>query len=80
MMFVLIPHTSRSWEDMRMFASYAAAEQAVHETAAAMVKLGGDEDWCQLIGMDGMDEFQPVFVYTMSGGRLRREKWVLPSA
>ena len=80
MIFLLIPHTTRSWEDTRMFASYSAAEQAVKQTAIAMVNLGGSEDWCQLIARDGMDELYPVFSYTMANGHLLRETWVLPSS
>ena len=63
-----------------MFLTYSAAEQAVRQTAVALVKMGQSEDWCRLIALDGMDEVFPVFTYTISDGYLHREKWVLPSS
>ena len=79
MIYLLVPHSYQSWEDIQVFLTYSAAEQSVLRTAESLVRLGGREDWCCLIGLDGIDEVRPVFLYTVEGGRLFREDWPSPS-
>lgn len=79
MIYMLVPHEARSWEDFRMFTSYSAAEQIILHTARALSREGHSPDWCSLIAYEGLDEIHPVFVYSIVAGRLLREKWVSPS-
>lgn len=79
MIYLLIPHRAVSWEDFRFFLTYSAAEQQVLQTAVALAREGRQEDWCTLVGLDGVDEVRPYFVYTLEGGRLRRDSWPSPS-
>ena len=79
MLFVLIPHEARNEEDFRFFLTFSSAEQVVLLTAKGFEQLGQDPSWCYLIGYDGVDELRPVFLYTVSGGRLQRDPFPSPS-
>jgi hypothetical protein len=81
MLFVLIPHNARSYEDFRIFTSFASAEQQIFLAAHGYKRLGEDPDWCSLIGYEGTDEVHPVFLYTLVGGtHLHREPYPSPSS
>lgn len=76
MLYVVVPCTGHSWEHMRFFTSYAAAEGLALETAKALERQRQDPDWCTIVGLDGTDELHPIFVYSLVGSAyLRRERW-----
>ena len=79
MIYVLLPHTAKTWEHARIFLSYALVEQITLQTARALVRGGELEDWCTITAYDGMDEVHPVFVFWVEGGRLHRESVPSPS-
>lgn len=79
MIYLLIPHGARSWEDYRFFLTFSSAEQQILQTATAVRRSGRDPDWCILVGLDGIDEVRPVFFYTLDRGHLVREDWPSPS-
>jgi len=80
MLYLLVPRMYRSWTDLRVFLSYAAAEAVALQTARAIEAGGGDPDWCILVGMEGVDEVLPHFLYTLvDSRRLHREPWPSPS-
>ena len=79
MLYVLIPRTYRSWDHLRMFLTYAAVEAVAIQTARAIAAQGGNPDWCIVVGMEGVDEVIPHFLYTLVGtSRLHREPWPTP--
>jgi hypothetical protein len=80
MIYVLIPHTARTYEDYRLFTTFAMAEQQIFMVAGAYEREGRDPDWCCLIAYDGVDEVQPVFLYSViASDRLHREPYPSPS-
>ena len=80
MLFVLVPHTAKSYDAVRYFQSYSAVEQAVLVAAKDFERKGGDPDWCSVIAYDGVDELLPIFLYFLVGSaRLVREKFPSPS-
>jgi hypothetical protein len=80
MLYVLIPHQARSYEDFRFFTTFAFAEQSIFLTARGYQSQGQDPDWCVLIAYEGTDELRPVFIYSVSAAdRLRRDPYPSPS-
>jgi hypothetical protein len=80
MVYVLIPHSSDTCDQFRFFTSYAAMEQAVLRAAQDFERKGYNPDWCAVLGYEGQDELQAVFVYTLVGStRLRRDSVPSPS-
>ena len=80
MLFVVIPHEERSYEDFRYFSTFSSAEQAVLVAAKGFRRLGQNPDWCILIAYDGIDELHPVFLYTITPMiQLYREPYPSPS-
>jgi hypothetical protein len=81
MFYVLIPHRAMTYEDYRMFVTFAAAEQAVFGPAKWYELNKGDPDWCTLIAYEGIDELRPVFLYRIiASDRLAREPYPIPSS
>ena len=81
MLYILIPHNAGSYEDFRMFTSFASAEQQIFLAARGYELLGEDPDWCCLVGYEGTDELRPVFLYTLVGpSHLRRDPYPSPSS
>jgi len=81
MLYMLVPRSARSWSHFRMFLTYASAEQTALTVARGIVKEGRNPDWCEIVAYDGVEELQPVFVYTLVGADyLRREEWPTPSS
>jgi len=80
MMYVLVPHVSEVWEHVRFFSTYASVEAVALRTARAIEAQGGDPDWCIVVGLDGIEELTPHFLFTLVGSaRLHREPWPTPS-
>jgi hypothetical protein len=80
MLYMLIPHTAKSYEDFHLFTTFAMAEQQVFLTARAYERTGQDPDWCYLIAYEGTDELRPVFLYSvLTSDRLRRDPYPSPS-
>ena len=78
-MYLVVPRTSRGWEHNRVFFTYSSMEQLVLQTAKCIVESGGSEDWCVVIGYDGVDEGHPAFMYWVESGCLYRDKFPNPS-
>ncbi len=80
MIYVLIPHAARSYQDYRLFTTFAMAEQQIFLVARGYEREGRDPDWCSLIAYEGVDELQPVFLYSVIAyDRLHRESYPSPS-
>jgi hypothetical protein len=80
MLYILVPHQARSQDDIRYFATFSMAEQAVFLAAQGYARSGEDPDWCVLLAYDGVDELRPVFVYSLVAvDRLRRDPYPSPS-
>lgn len=80
MIYLLIPHRAATTDDVRLFATYGAAEQVILTAARDYARKGHHYDWCNLIAYDGIDELRPVFVYTVSTpNHLHRERFPSPS-
>jgi len=80
MIYIIIPHSTNTWENLRIFTSYSAAEQAVLKGARGFLREGHDLDWCYLVAYDGTDEVFPVYIYTIiAQDRLRRYPYPTPS-
>lgn len=81
MMYVLIPRAARAWTDLRIFNTYAAAEQVALRTARILQSERKSPDWCEIVAYEGIDELHPTFVFTLVGAqRLHREEWPTPSS
>jgi hypothetical protein len=65
---MLVPRGHAEWEDVRLFTSFSAVEQA-------MKKVKGD--WCFTIAFEGLDELLPVYLYRFKNGIIVRE--LIPS-
>ena len=77
MIYLLIPHEGKT---IRIFTTYAGAEQAILRSARGFEREGHDPDWCILIAYDGTDELYPMFVYSLVGSsHLAREDFPSPS-
>lgn len=63
MIYVLVPRGKSGWEDIRVFATFSAAEDVMKR---------GEGDWCFTIAFDGIDELGPVFLYTFKNGAIVR--------
>ena len=76
MLYVLIPHRAITYEECRMFVTFAAAEQAIFGPAKWYELNKGDPDWCSLVAYEGIDELRPVFLYkVIASDRLSREPY-----
>lgn len=80
MLYIIVPHTTSTWENLRIFTSFSAAESAIFIAARGYLKEGHDPDWCYLVAYDGTDELFPVYLYTIvAPDRLRRYPYPNPS-
>ena len=79
MIYIIVPHVKTSWDDVRVFTSYSAAEQAVLTAAKGFAAAGYEPDWCLLVAYEGVDELRPVFLFTISDGWLYRQPYPTPS-
>lgn len=76
MLYMIVPHRSRTHDECRFFTSFALAEQAVLGSARGYEEAGDDPDWCYLLAYEGLDELRPIFLYTLVGSsHLRREPY-----
>ena len=80
MIYIIVPHNVNTWENLRIFMNYSAAEQAVLNSARGFLREGRNPDWCYLVAYDGADEVYPVFLYVLEGARhLKRYPYPTPS-
>lgn len=80
MLYMLIPHFARTWEDYRFFTTYAAMESRALDVAKSLEANNDNPDWCIVLGYDGTDEIYPTFLYSLVGSRhLHREPYPTPS-
>lgn len=62
MLYVLLPRGALDWDDIRVFSSFSAVEQAVTPQS-------------YIIAFEGTDELKPCWIYQLENGRLQR--WAL---
>jgi hypothetical protein len=80
MLYILIPHRAQTQEDIRLFTSFGAAEQAMIQAARGYLEAGESFDWAVLMAYEGTDELFPAFSYTLvTPTRLHREPVPSPS-
>ncbi len=61
MIYMLVPRGNTEWEDVRLFSTFSSVEDAMKRVKH-----------CFTIAFDGIDELNPVFLYSFNGDMIVR--------